>query len=138
MIHLDLPESKTTKLREYLKITSAAAALEADRERAIKDKLNGFGYTTTLGGGINREKEFKEKISKLKKREQVIHSKFNRELVGDITHLDGDSLTGFIAFCDFNEEFLYETDVYTIIEALFAKLNDYQSRRESNPSDPGL
>ena len=90
VIHLDLPESKTTELREYIKVTSTVAALEADRQRAIKDKLERFGYITPLGGGIDREKAFKEKISNLKKRELVINAKFNRVLVGDITQLDGD------------------------------------------------
>jgi len=132
--HLDLPESQTEKLREYLKITSAGAAIEADRERAVKDKLNGFGYTTPLGKGIDREKAFKEKISTIEKRQRVIHAKFNRELVGDITHLDGDELSEFIAQCNFSEEYLYETDLYTIIEALYAKLDGYQNMRDTIPS----
>lgn len=133
-IHLDLSETKTAELKEYIKVTSTAAALEADRERAIKDKLDGFGYTTPLSGGIDREKAFKEKISNLKKREQVINAKFNRVLVGEITQLDDDELTEFIAMCNFNEEYLYETDLYTIIEALYDKLNDYQNMIDTIPS----
>lgn len=134
VIHLDLPETKTTELREYIQVTSTAAALEADRERAIKDKLDGFGYTTPLGGGIDRQKVFREKISNLKKREQVINAKFNRALVGDITQLDGDELSEFIAVCNFSEEYLFETDLYTIIEALYVKLNDYQNMIDTIPS----
>jgi len=133
VIHLDLPEATAAELREYIKLTSTAAALEADRERAIKDKLDGFGYTTPLSGGIDPEKAFKEKISDLKKRERVIQSKFNRVLVGDITQLEGDELTEFISLCNFSEEYLYETDLYAIIEALHAKLNDYQNMRDTIP-----
>jgi hypothetical protein len=133
VIHLDLPETKTTELREYIKLTSIAAALEADRERAIKDKLERFGYITPLGGGIDREKAFMDKIRNLKKREQVINAKFNRVLVGDITQLDGDELTEFIALCNFSEEYLYETDLYAIIEALYVKLNDYQNMIDTIP-----
>jgi hypothetical protein len=136
VIHLDLPESETAELKEYLNLTSTAAALEADRERAVIDKLETgrFGYTTPLGAGIDREKAFKKKMSNLKKREKVISAKFNRVLVGDITQLDGYELTEFIAHCNFSEEYLYETDLTTIIEALYAKLNDYQYRIDTIPS----
>ena len=134
VIHLKLPEAKTAELREYIKVTSTAAALEADRERAIKDKLDGFGYTTPLSGGIDREKAFKEKMRNQKKREKIINAKFNRVLVGEITKLDGDELSDFIALCNFSEEYLYETDISTIIEAMYAKLNDYQNMRDSIPT----
>jgi len=134
--HLELPETKTTELREYVQVLSTAAALEADRERTVEDKLGTgrFGYITPLGKGIDREKAFKEKMDAQKKKERVIHAKFNRVLVGDITHLDGDELTEFIAFCNFSEEYLYETDLYTIMEDLYAKLDDYQNMRDTIPS----
>ena len=121
-------------MKEYINLTSTAAALEADRERAIKGKLDGFGLTTTLGGGIDRNKAFKEKTTNLKRREQVINAKFNRVMVGDLTHLDGDELSEFIAQCNFSEEYLYETDLYTIIEDLYTNLNDYQNMIDTIPS----
>ena len=136
VVHHELPETKTTELREYVQVMSTAAALEADRERAVEDKLETgrFGFITPLGKGINREKAFKEKIDAQKKRERVIHAKFNRVLVGDITQLEGDELTEFIAFCNFSEDYLNETDLYTIIEDLYAKLDDYQNMRDTIPT----
>lgn len=134
VIHLDLPETKTTDLREYIKVTSTAVAVEADRERAIKEKLDRFGYTAPLGGGIDRYKAFKEKTINLKKREQVINAKFNRVLVGEITRQDGDELTEFIALCNFSEEYLYETDLYTIVEDIYEKLKDYHNMIDTIPS----
>lgn len=138
VLNLDLPEGKTAELQAIINVTSTAAALEADRDRAIEDKQegfgSGFGYITPLGKGINREKAFKEKMSNLKKREQVIAAKFNRALVGDITRLEGDELTEFIAFCNFSEDYLFESDLYTITEALYARLNDYHSRPDTIPS----
>jgi hypothetical protein len=133
VIHLELPESKISELKEYINETSTVAAVEADRERAIKDLLE-FGYSITSSVGIDREKVFREKISTLKKRELVINAKFNRLLVRDITQLDSDELTEFIALCNFSEEYLYETDLYTIIEALYLKLNDYQNMIDTIPS----
>jgi hypothetical protein len=134
VVHLELPDSKTAEMREYIQATSTTAALEADRERAIKDKVERFGYITPLGKGIDRAKVFKEEMLRQKKREQIISAKFNRELVGDITHLDGDELTEFIAMCDFSEDYLYETDLYTIIEDLYAIFHGYQSMRDTIPS----
>lgn len=137
VVHHDLPESETAELKAYLKITSIAVALEADREKAIEDKLETgrFGYITPLGKGIDRKKAFKEKIADLEKKEKVIHAKFNRKMVSELTLLDGDELTEFIALCDFSDDYLYETDLYTIIEAMYAKLSDYQNRRDTIQSD---
>lgn len=125
VVNHDLPESEISELKQHMNITLTAAAVEADRERAIKQKLDGFGYSTPLGN-MDREKAFKEKISALEKRKRVINAKFNRELVGDLTELEEDELTEFIAFCDFSDEYLYETDLYTIIDDLQLKLRDYQ------------
>lgn len=136
VVHHEVPESKITEMREYMQVMSTAAALEADRERAVEDKLETgrIGYITPLGKGINREKAFRDKMEAQKKRERVIEAKFNRALVGDLTHMEGDELTGFIAYCNFSEDYLYETDLYTIIEDLYAKLDDYQKMIDTIPS----
>ena len=131
--HLDLPESETADLKEHLKVSSIAVALEADRERAIKDKLERFGYTTPLGPGIDPIKAFREKTLRLEKRKRVINAKFNRAFVGEITQLEGDELSEFIALCNFSDDYLYETDLYTIIEALNVKLDEYQTRTDPIP-----
>ena len=133
VIHLELPESDIALLRDQMNVTLAEVALEADRERNIEDKLETgrIGYTTPLGAGVDREKAFREKISALEKRKRVINAKFNRELVADITQLEGDELTAFIAMCNFSEEYLYESDLYTIIEALYEKLNDYHNMKDT-------
>jgi hypothetical protein len=136
VVHLDLPESSLKDMTESMQITLTAAALEADRERVVKDKLETgrFGYITPLGRGLDPAKAFKEKTSLLEKRQRVIHAKFNRELVGDITHLEGDDLTAFIAHCNFSDEYLYNTDLYTIMEDLYALLEDYQREVDTMPS----
>jgi len=133
-VHLDLPEPEIEETREYIQAISTAAALEADRERAIKEKVERFGYTIPLGKGVDPAKAFKEKMIRQKEREQIIHAKFNRELVGDITHLEGDELTRFIALCDFSEDYLYETELYTIIQDLYAIFHDYQNMKDTIPS----
>ena len=112
-------------------MAAGVAAVEADRERAAKEKAKGFGLTTSLGKGINIQKERQEELNNLKKREQIIHEKFNRVLVGDLTKLEGEKLTAFIASCNFSDEYLYNTDLYTIIEALYAKFEAFKSGADS-------
>lgn len=133
--HLELPESEIAELKAQLSITATNAAVDADRERAIKAKAEtgGFGLVTPLGQGIDQQKIFREKMRKRKERERVIHAKFNRDLVGEITQLEGDELTEFIALCNFSDEYLYETDLYTILEALYARLNVYQNMKDTIP-----
>lgn len=133
--HLDLPESETADLKEHLKVSSIAVALKADRERAIKDKLERFGYTTPLGPGIDPNIAFREKTLRLEKRKRFINAKFNRALVGEITRLEGDELSEFIALCNFSDDYLYETDLPTIIEDMYAILDVYPYIRDTIPSD---
>ena len=136
VLHLDLPESETAQLKTHIQTASINVAVEADRERAIKEKVETgrIGYITPLGKGINREKAFKNKMAAREKRERIIQSKFNRELVGDLTQLEGHELSTFMAMCDFSEEYLYETDLYTIIEALYVKLDEYHAIRDTIPA----
>ena len=134
VIHLELPEAELAETSKHLQLTSTAVAMEADRERAIADKLERFGYTTPLGPGIDPNKAFREKTLRLEKRKRVIHAKFNRELVAEITLLEGEQLSDFIAHCNFSDDYLYETDLQTIMEAMYALLDDYQNKQDTIPS----
>lgn len=126
-LNLELPGAEIEPLKAQLRVSAKLAALEADNERVAKQKMEGgFGVTSSLGGGINREKANLEKLRNLEKREKIIRQKFNRELVGEITALEGDELTKFIALCNFSEDYLYQSDLYTIVEAISAKFNAYE------------
>jgi len=133
VLNLRLPKTQTDYLREHLKVSATTAAVEADRERVAKDKVKGFGVTSSLGPGRNAYREGLKKISNLKQREKIIHEKFNRQLVADLTQLEGDSLSRFIAYCNFSEDYLYESDLYAIVEALTYKFDSYQAMRDSIP-----
>lgn len=131
-LNLELPGAEIEPLKAQIQMSATAAALEADYERAVKETMKGgFGFRSSLGAGVNRDKERKAKLDNLKKREQIIAEKFNRVLVADLTKLEGDALTEFIASCNFSDDFLYESDLHTIIEALYAKFDVYQSEADS-------
>lgn len=129
---LELPGAEIEPLIAQIKVSATVAALEADYERAAKEKMEGgFGFRSSLGAGVNKDRERKAGLDNLKRREQIIHEKFNRVLVADLTKLEGDALTEFIASCNFSDDYLYNTDLYTIIEALYAKFDVYQSEADS-------
>lgn len=133
-LNLDVRDEKIDRLRESLNNLGTIAALEADRERAVKDKMNGFGYSTMIGGRMTKDQAKRMEIERLKIRSKVIEEKFNRALVADITKLDGDELTRFIAICNFSEDFLYKTDLFTIIETVSNKYNLYAATFDSIPT----
>ena len=49
-------------------------------------------------------------------------TKFTRDWVSEMTRLEGDKLTSFIAYCNFSEKYLVETPEYVIHEDMMALL----------------
>lgn len=135
VVHHEVPESELSEMKEHMDLTLTIAALEADWERNAKQKLENPGFSSPLGPLENPNKAFRERMLRLEKRQRVIEAKFNRTFVGDLTRLEGEDLTDFIALCNFSDDYLFETDLPTIIEDMYAILDDYQSMRESLPSD---
>jgi len=132
--HFDVPETDTEELKAQLQASSTKAALEADHERRVQQKAEsgGFAYITPLGKGINQRKAFAERMNTRKERQAVIDAKFNRKLVADLTNLQGDELSDFMAMCNFSDLFLFETELPTIIDSLYARLDEYHQKK--NPS----
>lgn len=127
VLNYRVPETEATRLRAHLGVAATNAAIEADQERISRQKMStgGFGVTSSMGAGINREKQRLEHLARLKRRTQIINQKFNREMVGEITKLEGEALTLFMAFCNFSEEYLYKADLYSIIESIHKKHSAY-------------
>ena len=135
VVHHEVPESEISEMKEHLGITLTLAAVEADYERNAKQKLENPGFSSAMGTLENPNKAFREKTLRMEKRRRIIDSKFNRAMVGDITRLEGEELTDFIAHCNFSEDYLYETGLPEIITDMYAKLGEYKSLRDIIPSD---
>lgn len=74
-----------------------------------------------------KEKE-KRKMQKIQKRQGLVSKanlKFTREWVGEMTGLQGDQLTNFIAYCKFTPEYIAETPLYMINEKMLALLENF-------------
>lgn len=74
-----------------------------------------------------REKEKRKhyKLVQNKYRADQVNSKFTREWVAEMTELEGDTLTSFIAFCNFETSYLAKTPLYIINERMIELLPEF-------------
>jgi len=131
VLDLDLPITELDSVSSELSTTSKEVTLLADYEREV-DEI----FDRTKGTLFVLEAPFKSKIEKdrrklqkvqLKTEEQnIIHRKFNRELVKKYTDLAEDKLDSFIKFCNFSNEFILKSNEYDIVEAIYKKLKEYK------------
>jgi len=78
---------------------------------------------------FSKEEKSKRKAFYLERRkgeEIVVQGKFNREIIHQITGLEGDDLTNFIGFCNFSHEFLYESTELEIVNKIYEKFDAYK------------
>ncbi len=73
-----------------------------------------------------KEKRKMHEIDGNRFRNHEIQQKFNRQYVGELTGLKGDTLTNFILYCDFDKEWLFKTDQYMIAETIMIKLLEFK------------
>jgi hypothetical protein len=77
----------------------------------------------------SKEEQSKRKVFYLErqKREQlIIDRKYNRQIIEQITGLEGDSITAFITFCNLSHQFLYEATELEIVEIIDKKYSEYK------------
>ena len=84
--------------------------------------------TSFIHYNVSKKEKEKRKIYTITKtkpvRERAL-KKFTREWVKTETGLDGDQLTDFIAFCDFNIDYLDSYSLYIIKENMMTKLEQF-------------
>lgn len=72
--------------------------------------------------GREKEKRKHHKMIQNKHVTDKVNTKFTREWVSEMTELEGDQLTSFIAFCQFETSYLYKTPLYMIHERMIELL----------------
>ncbi|MFK7954103.1 MAG: hypothetical protein AB8B73_14740 [Ekhidna sp.] len=65
-----------------------------------------------------KEKRHHYRLVKSQYKRERVNIKFNREWVAEMTQLEGDKLTSFIAYCNFQAEYLAKTPLYMINERM--------------------
>lgn len=73
-----------------------------------------------------KERRKMHKINEQAFKQNRVEMKFTRSWVGEVTGLDGDVLTDFISFCDYDLEYLEKTPLYMIQEDLLVKFDEFQ------------
>lgn len=79
-----------------------------------------------------KEKKKMQDILTNKRSTNQAYEKFNREWVAEMTLLEGEELTDFIDFCNFNLDYLVETSVYDIHIKMMALLEDFKDERSDS------
>ncbi|MCP4459388.1 MAG: carboxypeptidase-like regulatory domain-containing protein [Cytophagales bacterium] len=78
---------------------------------------------------FSKQEKEKRKIYSITKTQPVrdrAYNKFTRDWVREETGLEGDQLTSFIAFCDFDIYYLDRTSLFIIKENMMAKLEEFR------------
>lgn len=57
---------------------------------------------------------------------EAVEKKYNGEIVARLTKLEGDSLLAFMAFCNFDRDYLYRTSEYDIGITILEKLKEFR------------
>lgn len=95
----------------------------------------GFGGAISGIAGKFSKKErgraFAAEMQVKDSRKAVIHTKYNREIVKDITGLeDEDQLDAFMQYCVLAENFLYEASEYEVHKAVLGCFGDFMKEQE--------
>lgn len=87
-----------------------------------------------------REKSNRKAYYAMKRFEQQnrVDQKFNRELITELTGLEGDSLTNFIGYCNFSHNYLFSASQLEIIQQIALKFEKYQKEVLSANNTEGI
>lgn len=133
---LELPNTPTDRLKNNLTLIARKEAKQADYERQVKEILEQPGiklFSTSVPIYSREERQLQHFAKVLEKegRQRVIDKKFNRDIIYEITHLSQDEITEFMGFCNFSEEYLFETPQYDILVKIEEKFKEYKLWKES-------
>lgn len=73
-----------------------------------------------------KERRKMHKINQQAFKRGRVEMKFTRNWVGEVTGLEGDVLTDFMSFCDYELDYLEKTPLYMIQEDLLVKFDEFQ------------
>lgn len=102
---------------------------------------NNGAPTVAFGGAVSglagrfskkeRGRAFAAEMREVEARKAIIHTKYNRQIVQEITGLeDEDQLDAFMQYCVLAESFLYEASEYEIHKAVLGCFGDFMEEQE--------
>lgn len=106
----DKPTEEELKQKKWLETILSPQELADIKQPPVQTGI-------TLNFRSPRQKQY-EKLREIKKREaenEIIEAKFNKQMIKNITGLQGDRLLDFIWFCNFDRHYLLHAKEYDII-----------------------
>ncbi len=133
-INLEIPETQTTRLRDNLATLSKKAGIEGEAEgKRVRRQLQPNIHPIENGIPILYKEDLQrmnlKRVKKQEARQRMIAKKYNREFIMRLTKLPEEEVTGFMSFCNFSEEFLYEATAYEIGVIILEKHEQYIQER---------
>ena len=123
-IHLDLPEHL------YGKKIYIPGIPHYDGQRNLDAPLIGSPISFFYSKFSKREKS-KRKLIQLKKQDainKIIDSKYNKEIVSNLTGLKDEKLNEFMKFCDFDKQYLLKNIDYNIYIKIMKNFKKFKSK----------
>lgn len=128
---LEVPETRTDQLNNYLAGISSNEGKEAYEEALAQGRLK------PTGGGIpiyTPEERERIKLAAIMEKEQVrdqIYQKYNPVVVKKVTGLtDDDEIIRFMSYCDFSDKYLLEVNDYDLAARIALKFEMYKRMKE--------
>jgi len=132
VLALKLPDTRTDKLRKSLYDISRQTGKEVKYQQDMDKLSRGVLYSVPI---LTPDEIAMIRLKKIKEKEKIkniIYEKFNPEIVGELTGLNGDELIEFMVFCNFSEKFLMVTNQYYILVRVLEKLEEFKKFRKSS------
>lgn len=129
--NLKLPETRIDIVRNQLQESCERYAEGAAENKYAEYKLEHPGLAITFGKSGTKEKELRAELRKKDEIQYIIDKKFNREIVNRLTHLEGNELTNFMGFCNFDMEYLHKATEYEIVEKIMQRYEAYKVLKDS-------
>lgn len=128
IINLELPKTQLDSVGEHLSFISKKVVQKAEYDRMVDEVFaREKGTLFMIGSSFKTEKQ-KNRIKLNSKIDlNLIHQKFNREIVKKHTSLLDEEINDFMVYCDFDDEFILNATEYEIAEAIKEKLTKFQN-----------
>ena len=97
--------------------------------------LNPVSFLYDVFSGNREERRKYNEILRQKTKEQKIRSKYNKEIVGSLTGLEGEELEEFMEFCNFTEKELLNKTGYEILKEVKQKYQSFKKHRLTKQKD---
>ncbi|WP_421763716.1 hypothetical protein [Ekhidna sp.] len=92
-----------------------------------------FHPVSAIHHSISKKEKEKRQMQQIRKNKHITtkaYLKFTREWVAENTHLEGDKLTSFIAYCDFSVEYLASATLFDIQQRMLDLLPQFLDEYE--------